>query len=159
MEGGRVDLLWKPTSNISVDVWALIHNIANRGSSAEDVNFQTLRPLYGPLTMKAYVEQPNKFQFEVYNLTVKGQWGALNLTSSTTYQNIRGIAYGDATQSSGGAFDLELFGLTGLIANPANTALQNSLASKVRRFSQEFRFSDCFFDGRLDAQAGVFFTQ
>ncbi|HZK99154.1 MAG TPA: TonB-dependent receptor plug domain-containing protein [Caulobacteraceae bacterium] len=156
--GGRADLFWKPTSHISVDAWALIHNINNNGSSAEDVNYQTLQPLYGPLTMKAYTEQPNKFQFEVYNTTVKGQWGALNLTSSTTYQDIRGIAYADATQSSAGILDLTLFGAFGVVANPANTALQDSLASKIRRFSQEFRVSDSFFNGRLDAQAGVFFT-
>ncbi len=156
--GGRVDLFWQPTSHISVDAWALIHNINNHGSSAEDVNFQTLQPLYGPLTMKAYVEQPNHFQFEVYNATAKGQWGALNVTSSTTYQNIRGIAFADATQSSAGIENLELFGLFGVVANPANTAFQDSLASKVRRFSQEFRASDSFFNGRLDAQAGVFFT-
>ena len=158
VEGGRLDLYWKPTSHISVDVWALIHNIHNYGSSAEDVNFQTLQPLYAPLTMKAYVEQPNFFQFEVYNATVKGQWGALNLTSSTTYQDIRGLAYGDATQSSGGILDLTLFGAFGVIANPANTALQQSLASEIHRFSQEFRVSDSFFNGRLEAQAGVFFT-
>jgi outer membrane receptor protein involved in Fe transport len=158
VEGGRADLFWKPTSHISVDVWALIHNIDNRGSAAEDVNYQTLQPLYGPLTMKAYTEQPNNFQFEVYNGTVKGQWGALNVTSSTTYQNIRGIAHADATQSSAGILNLELFGLFGVVANPANTAFQDSLASKIRRFSQEFRASDSFFNGRLDAQAGVFFT-
>ena len=29
--GGRVDLLWKPTSHISVDASALIHNIDNHG--------------------------------------------------------------------------------------------------------------------------------
>ena len=156
--GGRVDLFWKPTSHISVDVWALIHNIDNHGGPTEDVNYQTLQPLYGPLTMKAYVEQPSRFQFEVYNATVKGQWGALNFTSSTTYQNIRGIAYGDATQQSGGILDLTLFGGFGVVANPANTALQNSLASKVRRFSQEFRVSDSFFNGRLEAQAGVFYS-
>jgi outer membrane receptor protein involved in Fe transport len=156
--GGRIDLLWKPTSNISVDASALIHNIVTHGTSKEDVNYQTLQPLYGPLTLKAYVEQPSRFQFEVYNATVKGQWGAFNLTSSTTYQNIRGIAYGDATQESGGILDLQLFGLFGVVANPANTALQQSLASKVRRFSQEFRASDSFFNGRLEAQAGVFFT-
>ncbi|HEY1881241.1 MAG TPA: TonB-dependent receptor [Caulobacteraceae bacterium] len=158
VQGGRVDLYWKPTPHISVDLWALIHNLNNSGTSAEDVNFQTLKPLYGPLTMKAYAEQPSDFQFEVYNATVKGQWGALNVLSSTTYQNIRGIAYGDATQSSGGILNLELFGLFGVIADPANTALQNSLASKIHRFSQEFRASDSFFHGRLDAQAGVFFT-
>lgn len=156
--GGRVDLFWKPTSHISVDAWALIHNLDNHGTSAEDVDYKTLQPLYGPLTMKAYVEQPSRFQFEVYNATVKGQWGALNLTSSTTYQNIRGFAYGDATQQSGGILNLTLFGGFGVIANPANTAFQQSLASKVRRFSQEFRASDTFFNGRLDAQAGVFFT-
>ncbi|HWF01022.1 MAG TPA: TonB-dependent receptor plug domain-containing protein, partial [Caulobacteraceae bacterium] len=72
VQGGRAELLWKPDSHISVDLWALIHNIDNHGSSAEDVNYQTLQPLYGPLTMKAYVEQPSRFQFEVYNATVKG---------------------------------------------------------------------------------------
>ncbi len=156
--GGRVDLFWKPTPHVSVDVWALIHNIDNHGGPAEDVNYQTLQPLYSPLTMKAYVEQPNRFQFEVYNATVKGQWGDLNVTSSTTYQNIRGIAYGDATQQSGGILDLTLFGAFGVVADPANTAIQNSLASKVRRFSQEFRISDSFFNGRLEAQAGVFYS-
>lgn len=156
--GGRADLYWKPTSHVSVDVWALIHNIDNHGGPAEDVNYRTLQPLYGPLTMKAYVEQPNRFQFEVYNATVKGQWGALNVTSSTTYQDIRGIAYGDATQQSGGILDLTLFGAFGVVANPANTAIQNSLASKVRRFSQEFRASDSFFNGRLEAQAGLFYS-
>jgi outer membrane receptor protein involved in Fe transport len=156
--GGRVDLYWKPTSNISVDAWALIHNIDNHGVSAEDVNYQTLKPLYAPLTMKGYIEQPSRFQFEVYNATVKGQWGAFSFTSSTTYQDIRGIAYADATQSSAGILNLETFGAFGVIADPANTAFQDSLASKVRRFSQEFRVSDSFFNGRLDAQAGVFFT-
>lgn len=158
VEGGRVDLFWKPTPHVSVDAWALIHNISNKGTSAEDVNSQTLQPLYGPLTMKGYVEQPDHFQFEVYNATVKGQWGALNLTSSTTYQSIHGIAYGDDTQTSGGIENLELFGLFGVVSNPANTAFQASLASKIRRFSQEFRVADSFFNGRLDAQAGVFFT-
>ncbi len=156
--GGRVDLLWQATPHVSVDASALIHNIDNHGRSAEDVNYQTLQPLYGPLTMKAYVEAPSRFQFEVYNATVKGQWGALNLTSSTTYQDIRGFAFGDATQSSGGIENLELFGLFGVISDPANTAFLESLASKVRRFSQEFRASDSFFNGRLDAQAGLFFT-
>jgi outer membrane receptor protein involved in Fe transport len=158
VEGGRAGLYWKPTSHISVDASALIHSIHNYGASAEDVNYQTLQPLYAPLTMKAYAEQPNFFQFEVYNTTLKGQWGALNLLSSTTYQDIRGIAYADATQSNGGILDLELFGLFGVVANPANTVLQDSLASKVRRFSQEFRVSDSFFNGRLDAQVGGFFT-
>ncbi|HXV01566.1 MAG TPA: TonB-dependent receptor [Caulobacteraceae bacterium] len=158
VEGGRADLYWKPTSNISVDLSALIHNINNNGTSAEDVNFQTLQPLYAPLTMKAYVEQPSKFQFEVYNATIRGQWGALNVTSSTTYQNIRGVAYADATQQSGGILNLQIFGGFGVLADPANTAIQISLASKVRRFSQEFRVSDSFFNGRLDAQAGLFFS-
>lgn len=156
--GGRLDLVWKPTSHISVDVWALIHNTENRGTPAEDVNFQTLQPLYAPLTMKAYTEQPNNFQFEVYNATIKGQWGSLNLTSSTTYQDIHGVAYGDATQQSGGILNLTLFGGFGVIADPANTAIQNSLASKVRRISQEFRVSDSFFNGRLEAQAGLFYS-
>ncbi|HWF01392.1 MAG TPA: TonB-dependent receptor, partial [Caulobacteraceae bacterium] len=88
----------------------------------------------------------------------KGQWGSLALTSSTTYQNIRGIAYGDATQSSGGIQDLGAFALTGVISDLPNTALLTSLSSKVRRFTQEFRASDTFFDGHLDAQAGIFFS-
>jgi outer membrane receptor protein involved in Fe transport len=158
VEGGRFDLFWKPTSHISVDVWALIHNVIDDGTTAVDVDRTTLQPLYGPDTLKAYVEQPSKFQFEVYNATVKGQWGALNLTSSTTYQNIRGIAYGDATQGSGGIATIAAFGAFGVVPDAANTVLQNSLASKVRRFSQEFRASDTFFNGRLDAQAGLFFT-
>jgi iron complex outermembrane receptor protein len=158
VEGGRAELLWKPTSHISVDVWALIHNINDNGVSAEDVNYRTLKPLYGDLTMKGYAEQPDKFQFEVYNATVKGQWGSLNLTSSTTYQNIRGLAYGDATQESSGIEDLTLFGAFGVIANPANTALQVTLESRVKRISEEVRAADTFFDGRLDAQAGFFFT-
>ncbi len=158
VEGGRADLYWKPTSHITVDVSALIHHIHDYGTSAEDVNYRTLQPLYTPLTMKGYVEEPNFFQFEVYNATIKGQWGALNVLSSTTYQNIRGIAYGDDTQTSAGIFNLELFGGFGVVSNPANTAFEASLASKVRRFSQEFRVSDSFFDGRLDAQVGGFFT-
>jgi outer membrane receptor protein involved in Fe transport len=158
VEGGRVDLYFKPTSHITVDAWALIHAIKNHGTSAEDVDFQTLQPLYGPLTMKAFVEQPSFSQFEVYNTTIKGQWGALNVLSSTTYQNIHAFASADATQQSGGILDLTLFGAFGVIADPADTAIRITLASKIRRFSQEFRVSDSFFNGRLDAQVGGFFT-
>ena len=158
VEGGRFDILWKPTSHISVAAWALIHNIDNSGTTGVDSNVQTFQPLYAPLTLKAYTPQTYKVQFEVYNATVKGQWGNLTLLSSTTYQEIRGIAYADDTQTSGGIEDLALLGAFGVIANPANTAFQASLASKVRRFSQEFRVSDSFFNGRVDAQAGVFFT-
>ena len=156
--GGRVDLLWKPTSHVSVDLSALIHSINNHGTSAEDVNFQTLQPLYGPLTMKAFIEQPSVSQFNVYNATVKGQWGALNVLSSTTYQTIRAEAAGDSTQTSSGIEFLGLFGALGIIANPANTAFEQTLASKIKRFSQEFRVSDSFLNGRLDAQVGGFFT-
>ena len=57
-----------------------------------------------------------------------------------------------------GIADLAVFGAFGVIADPANTALQVSLESRVKRITEEVRASDTFFNGRLDAQAGFFFT-
>jgi len=155
--GGRVALGWQVDSHVSVELSALGQNLKSDGSNFEDVSYPTLKPIYGDLENRRYFAEPLQFSTGVYNGTIKGSWGNLDLVSTTTYEDIRSHGQTDGTDAYGIYIYAFYHGLNpGL--SPSNAGVIALSKTGTKRFTQEFRANSSLFDGKLEYQIGLYFT-
>ena len=83
--GGRASLLWKPDTNLSVRLSALLQNLYVDGSSFVETDPATMKPLYGSLTQSEYLPQFSNVKYRLYNATINYDLGPATLTWATSY--------------------------------------------------------------------------
>jgi len=150
VRGGRAALLLKPDTHVQVKLTAVIQDVHDNGSPAEDVNYQTLQPVHGDLTNFRYFPEQQRESLYLYNATIDGHWGGLDVVSSTTYQQLHTSVTADATSSYGAL-------LGAVLQIPGFGVISHSFEN-TDRFAQELRASDTAFGGRLEYQFGGYFT-
>lgn len=139
--GGRLSLLWKPSSDTSVKLGALIQDIEGDGSSDAHVGLGEFeqRTLINTGWYKRHVR--------AYDAIVNTRFGKVDLTSVTGY-NINSYT-GSQDFSYGYASTIRpIFGVTGApILNDNET----------KKFTQEFRLTVPLTE-RIELLAGAFYT-
>ncbi len=148
--GGRAALLWNIDDNIKLQLSAIVQDIHDEGTPTEDVNATTLAPLLGDLKNFRNFPEFQQEALRLYNGTVDGNWGSLNVVSSTTYQTIKTKVQADATNSYGF--------LLGATFHIPNFGVITHSHEDTERFAQDLRASDVAFDGALEYQVGLYFT-
>ncbi len=132
--GGRVSALFKPTTNFSLRLTAILQNLNSNAASVVESDPVTLRTLRGR-TASQYVPEYTDIAYRVYNGTADLDLGFATLTSSTSYSSLKESLRDDLTVSYGKAL--------GLYAEPAGPAADIGLVqhTDVDRFTQEVRLA------------------
>jgi iron complex outermembrane receptor protein len=146
--GGRVSLLLAPTDKVSVRATALYQNTGASDINYEDVNPNTLTPIYGPLIHESLLAQPFHAIDQLYNLTVNWDLGFAKLISSSSYADYQLYDLVDYTKAYGGF-------VSSLLGAPYGVAYPNAVSEKA--YTQEIRLSSRDED-TLQWQIGGFFT-
>jgi iron complex outermembrane receptor protein len=130
--GVRLGFLYKPTDKFTIRLSAVGQDISSNGTSTEDVNPVTLKPLFGDLTQSRTFASPSKVAYRIYNATETYDFGPANLTSSTSYATLRQDGDEDATAMYGPL-------LTGALGQPLGANVVQDL--KQQKFTQEIRLA------------------
>jgi outer membrane receptor protein involved in Fe transport len=144
--GARGALYWKPTSNVSVNLSAQIQNTATHGYSAVDLDWKTLKPLYGWNKESRSTPEGLRTRSEIYAATFKWDTAIGSLLSSSGYTHIAPRETTDLTYNYAAPGTPIDFSTPGA-----------ALGSHVNnQFTQEVRYTSARF-GPLDFIAGGFY--
>ena len=146
--GGRLGLLWRPTSKLTLKVTGVAQDILSRGSSTEDIDPATLQPLHGDLTQSRTVSEPANVAYRVYNLTANYDLGFANLLSSTSYGMLRQKRNEDASAQFGPL-------LSSILGQPLGAQVFQNLDQN--KFTQEIRLTSA--PQKFEWLVGGFFTR
>lgn len=154
ISGGRALVAAKITSDVRLDLSAIMQDTRANASNVEDVDAATLEPLYGHLKQRRYADESARVKFYLYNATLRANVGKINLLSSTTFQHTSWAGFNDATQS----FGVAIGGLLGL--PPGMLGIQGEQDTYTKRWSQELRATaNGLAGGLLDLQGGFYWTK
>ncbi|MBB4153964.1 outer membrane receptor protein involved in Fe transport [Sphingomonas jinjuensis] len=152
VRGGRAVLAMKFGPDIRLDLSAIGQDITTQGTNTVDVDAVTQRPVYGDLKQNRFAAEQGYVRFRLYNATIRGDAGPVELVSSTTYQRISYRELTDGTRGYGAALGPRL-GLGSTLGVRLNTLKHTD------RWSEEARASsNGLFGGLLDLQAGFYWT-
>jgi iron complex outermembrane receptor protein len=143
--GGHLSALWRPSSDFSIKLSALLQENESHGSNLVDS-----APGYGEW-QQSFLRGTGGYsqRFQAYAATVKAKLGVFDLTSVTGYgSNTTGLFY-DVSSAYGGYID-GIYGTTGS-GVPYRSNLENT------KLSQEFRLSSSI-GAHFDWLAGLFYT-
>ena len=143
--GVRGTLLYKPTSDLSIDLNAMTQQSSVNGLDTVDLDPNTLRPLYGELSELRYI--PEKFAYKTSLGSAEVNWNTPygTLLSATSVSAIKPENYQDVT------LDLEPFGLGVSASDPAGGIGHHS----DQQETEEVRFTSNRI-GALEFIAGSF---
>jgi outer membrane receptor protein involved in Fe transport len=130
--GGRVDLLAKPTDDLSVRLIGFAQNIRRDGGSYASISLAGV-PIAGALDQVHPLAEPFRSNFRLVSGTVAYDLGGATLTSVTSYQTARTFAVTD-----GSAVYAPL--LQFLFSIPAE-AVSVSEVARTRKFTEEVRLA------------------
>jgi outer membrane receptor protein involved in Fe transport len=146
--GGRVDLLAKPTDDLSVRLIGFAQNIRRDGGSYASISLAGV-PIAGALDQVHPLAEPFRSNFRLVSGTVAYDLGGATLTSVTSYQTARTFAVTD-----GSAVYAPL--LQFLFSIPAE-AVSVSEVARTRKFTEEVRLASSG-DTPLEWLIGGFYT-
>jgi iron complex outermembrane receptor protein len=149
--GGRVAFGWKMNEDWSLLASAQTQRFRSGGLGVVDMNGPALAPVRGDLEHNAQTDETQKTGLDVFNATIKGSAGGLDLVSSTTYQKITSDVIVDSSATLGAVFSAVLR-IPGIGA-------RTHQAIDTKRWSQELRARGSALDDRLEYEAGYYFTQ
>jgi len=155
ISGGQIAYAWQLNPDWRLNALALTQTTDATGSNGVDIQAitpaqQSIVPLTGAWTTSNLVPVSSKRKLDLGNLAIHGNVGDVTLVSSTTLQNIRAEAIGDGSQSFGTLLAL-------VYGQPRN--VQTDQITHTHRFTQELRAEASALDGRLNYQAGLYYTQ
>lgn len=132
--GGRVSALFKPTSNLSFRLTAILQDLNSDAASVVDADPATLR-IVKRYNQSEYVPEFTKVRYRLYNGTINADLGFATLTSSTSYSSLKEHLRDDNTVLYGTALGLysDATGPLVDIGLPQNT--------NVTRFTEELRLA------------------
>jgi iron complex outermembrane receptor protein len=151
VDGGRAALLWKPSSQLSVNLTAVIQDLQNGGSSDEDVNVvgTHLTPSVGDLEHVRYTNEPLDVHYRLYSASINYDLQWADLVSATSYSTLHETAVTDLTDSLGPI-------LSGAFGVP-NAGFDVGSDLILRKETQELRLESPE-GSQLEWRAGFFFT-
>ncbi|XLZ69762.1 TonB-dependent receptor [Massilia sp. SR12] len=132
INGGRVAFLFAPSPNWSLRLTAFSQHQQRDGSSTEDVNVATGRPVVRGQTKRTFVEEPSEVRNDLVSLSLQAQFGWGTLDAITGWQRSRNE--GRADPSALYSAYLAPLGITA-----PGYALDYSFYN--RKLTQEFRFT------------------
>lgn len=143
VSGGHFSALWKPLSDFSVKLSALIQNTDSGGNSDTLISGGNLQqatlPNSGTVNLRV----------QLYSATINGKIGDIAITSVTGYGINKANVRGDETQGYGGVGGYSnLFGVNGA---------WGATDTETRKITQEIRLSSSI-GGALDWLVGGFYT-
>ncbi|MEW9625761.1 TonB-dependent receptor [Rhodanobacter geophilus] len=151
--GGRAQLLWTPTSKVSVRLSALAQNLGSDGlaNAGVEVDPATLEPIYG------YQKQSRaagtgllKIRYRLYDLSVNADLGWATLVSSSSYGTQKVTQVGDVTTAYGPLLN-PVFGLD-------NGGYSVSQPVSLGKFTQELRLQSSAKQA-IEWRVGLFYTR
>lgn len=147
--GGRLALLWSVSDTLSVKLSAILNNRRADGVSQEDVDPQTLDPVFGDLQQRrAASTGTTEDILRLYAATVDWNVGWGTLTSTTSYGTLYHTDRLDLTGSFQAAFQ-PLYGTLGYAE--ADNIRQRKLSEEIRLGSRP--------GATLDWTLGGYFTR
>jgi outer membrane receptor protein involved in Fe transport len=150
-KGGRLAFGWQLNPDWKLKAMLLTQRLEADGGNATDVNGLTLVPTTGKYQIDNRVPVFAERSLDLGNITIKGLVGDINLVSTTTLQTIDGRATGDASLSYGT--------LLAVLAGQPGLNVQLDQRTHTRRLAQELRAQTTALDGKLDYEAGIYFTK
>ena len=145
--GGRGSILFRPTSDFSVQLSAYVQNLDNDAPDAVDADPATGTTLYGRPTQSQFVPNTSKIRYRVYSGVLDYDFGFASVVSATSYSTLRQTFRSDLTNAFSGL-------IAGIIG--PNEFYQNQ-ETRVRRFTQEVRLQSPS-DDRFEWLLGGFYT-
>jgi outer membrane receptor protein involved in Fe transport len=130
--GGRVSLLFQPTSALRIRASALAQNIRSNGTNTVDLDPVTLKPTVCDLCHLRLIPEPNDIDYRLYHATIDYDFGPVSLVSATSYGTLDQTLAVDASGVYGPH-------LTAGLGIPLGAGLDQGM--KQRRFTQEVRLS------------------
>lgn len=97
-EGARFAALWRPTSNFSVKLDAILQDIFASGDATGLYDGVTLKPLYGPFETFNYGSETGFYSHtRLYSAVFDWNMGFASLTSASSWQQFRNVQAFDYT--------------------------------------------------------------
>jgi outer membrane receptor protein involved in Fe transport len=144
--GLRGALLWKPASNVSVNLSAMLQDSVTYGYAATDLDWQTSKPLYGWDKVDRSTPEGFRVRSSIYAATIKWDTALGSLQSASGYTRIVPRETTDIT------YDYAAPGTAISFTNPAASVGRHA----NDQFTEELRFTSKRF-GPLDFIAGGFY--
>jgi iron complex outermembrane recepter protein len=148
VEGGRADLLIKPSEALTIELGGFWQELQQGGPSQYDAEYG-LAPIGGVLAHFSPADVPEPFgdTFSLFSATINYDLAFANLTSATGYWRRTEFQNPDITQGQQNLFFLPTF-----IASP------NNETDKTNQFSEELRLTSEG-DSKFQWITGAFFEQ
>lgn len=147
--GGRVDLLYRPTENMSFRLNGFLQNISSAGMTKVDYTFGGT-PAYGELEQRRLVEEPFSNRFRLGSLTVNYDFGPVSMTSISSYQETTPFIRSDLSALYAPLLEL-FFGRT-------YSSVQFRSLYDTEKVTEELRLTSSD-SARLEWLLGVFYTR
>ncbi|NIJ21045.1 outer membrane receptor protein involved in Fe transport [Sphingomonas naasensis] len=143
-QGGRVALLWRPDTNLTVKLSGLWQSVDsdNFGIVYEGMNNTPLAPGAAFLSTNAQLAEPFTSDFQFYSGTIAYDFGFAELSSTTSYSELKILETSDASRVYG-----VIWG--GLAIYPANL--------HQKKWTEEVRLTSASSD-RFEWMLGFFYT-
>jgi len=143
-QGGRVALLWRPDTNLTVKLSGLWQSVDsdNFGIVYEGMNNTPLAPGAAYLSTNAQLAEPFTSDFQFYSGTIAYDFGFAELSSTTSYSELKILETSDASRVYG-----VIWG--GLAIYPANL--------HQKKWTEELRLTSASSD-RFEWMLGFFYT-
>jgi outer membrane receptor protein involved in Fe transport len=148
-EGGRVALLWKPLTDVSVQLGAIYQNTRADNEAFVALTPGTLAPMSGSLSNINTLPEPYTQSLQLYDATLNWDLHWATLTSVTSYQSFANDTTEDLTRYIG--VYLGYFGAPG----PGTADFHEDY--RLKKVSQEIRLASPQ-GQRLEWLAGFFYT-
>lgn len=134
-DGGRIALLWEPTSKLSIQATALVQETLQVNPDLIQYNPTTHQPFAGGgvLSNVFYLPQNGDIRLQLYDVTAKWDFDWANLTSSSSFQSFRSVYHDDLTA--------EFQPLIALLFGVPNTKSEVSDNPEVQKFTEELRLA------------------
>ena len=139
ISGARIGLFWQPIEPLTIRLTAIGQDILSHGTSTEDLNPNTLKPLYGDLTQSRTFAEPNAVAYRLYNLTANYDFHFATLTSATSYGTLHQNGNEDATAMYGPLLS-SIFGPPDVGASVLQGLYQEKFTQEVRLASAPQKF-------------------
>jgi iron complex outermembrane receptor protein len=95
--GGRADVLFQPSDELSIRLNAYLQKIDRDGTNQVAYDLATEKPIDGDLDQQTILPQPFEQQYEMYSATVAYDFGPAAFTSVTSYQSFSNDSSLDAS--------------------------------------------------------------
>lgn len=145
--GGRADLQFTPTEDLTIRLSGFLQNIHRRGGASADFTLAG-KPIDGSLDQRRLVDEPFDQRFRLVSGTISYDLGPASLTSISSYQTIR-----NSYRQDGSALYVPVLTSFGLLFN----AVAVDQRRTTNKFTQEVRLAS---SGAklLDWMVGGFYT-